>query len=181
MVKKNSITVIAAINDRRVSEQNLLRSSLLQANSVQFIPAEGFTTISRAYNYGLAKSTGDLLIFAHQDVYIPANWYQQLSTAINILDKACCSWGVLGVIGVNNNGLVKGCSWSTGIGSEVGTPIGQPERAVSLDELILIVRKSSGLRFDDNLPGWHLYGTDMVQEALKREFGGLYHSRPSHT
>lgn len=171
MTPANDITIIAAINDRLVSQPNLLRSPLLRANDVQFIPAEGYATASKAYNYGIAKATGEFLIFAHQDVYIPASWYQQLLTAVGMLEHITPSWAVLGVVGTDNYGVVKGCSWSTGLGQEVGTSIQQPEPAVSLDELILVVRKSSGLQFDDSLPGWHLYGTDIVQEALRKDMG----------
>jgi hypothetical protein len=38
----------------------------------------------------------------------------------------------------------------------------------SLDEAVLIVRKSSGVRFDESLPGFHMYGTDICQEANRR-------------
>ena len=36
----------------------------------------------------------------------------------------------------------------------------------SLDELLIVLRRSSGLRFDPDLPHFHLYGTDIVQTAL---------------
>jgi hypothetical protein len=39
------------------------------------------------------------------------------------------------------------------------------KEVVSLDEVILIFRKSSGLVFDENLPGWHLYGADICMAA----------------
>ena len=139
---------------------------------MQFIPAEGFDSASRAYNYGLMKATGELLIFAHQDVYIPDSWHQQMLSAIAMAENMPHPWAVLGVVGVNGSqGAAKGCSWSTGLAREVGLPVDQPVPAVSLDELILVVRKSSGLLFDKNLPGWHLYGTDIVQAALTQGLG----------
>jgi hypothetical protein len=38
----------------------------------------------------------------------------------------------------------------------------------TLDEAVLILRKSSGLRFDPELPGFHLYGADICLEAEAR-------------
>ena len=43
-----------------------------------------------------------------------------------------------------------------------------PREVCSLDEVVLIVRRSSGLRFDEGLPGFHLYGTDICLEARRR-------------
>jgi hypothetical protein len=43
----------------------------------------------------------------------------------------------------------------------------QPEPVQTLDEIVLIIRKSSGLRFDDQLPHFHLYGADICLRAAK--------------
>lgn len=168
---RSSLTVIAAINNHEVSESNILRSRFLQDKMVQFIPAEGFASASQAYNFGIANATGDFLVFAHQDVYIPASWFHQLAEAISFVEKKQQPWAVLGVVGVDGSGKVKGRCWSTGLGREVGGAVVEPEPVVSVDELIFVVKKSSNLTFDDDFPGWHLYGTDIVQEALKRGFG----------
>jgi hypothetical protein len=37
----------------------------------------------------------------------------------------------------------------------------------TLDEVVLIFRRSSGLRFDDHLPHFHLYGADLCLRAAK--------------
>ena len=42
-----------------------------------------------------------------------------------------------------------------------------PQEVVSLDEIVLIVRRASGVNFDPALPSFHLYGTDIVLEARK--------------
>ena len=38
----------------------------------------------------------------------------------------------------------------------------------SLDEVVLILRKSSGLRFDPHLAGFHMYGADICLEARRQ-------------
>jgi hypothetical protein len=35
----------------------------------------------------------------------------------------------------------------------------------TLDEVLLILKKSSGLRFDQRIPGFHMYGADICLEA----------------
>ena len=42
-----------------------------------------------------------------------------------------------------------------------------PHQVDSLDELLIAVRKSSGLRFEPQL-GWHFYGTDICLAAHER-------------
>lgn len=171
MVETGQITVVAAINDWTVAKTNLCASPLLQRGVAQFIPAEGFASAPLAYNYGLMRADGKLLVFAHQDVYVPEGWERFLLESVKGLENAGSPWGVLGLVGVGGGGLVRGRVWSTGLAREVGAPVHGPEAAVSLDELLLVIRKDSGLTFDERLPGWHLYGTDIVQEALRRNLG----------
>lgn len=178
MAELSSITVVAAINDHSVASSNLCRSPLIQGSGVQFIPVEGFVSASRAYNYGLAKATNEFVVFAHQDVYIPTPWQRLLADSITMMERSAPPWAVLGVVGVTHQGIVKGRVWSTGLGKEVGIAVGQPEPTVSLDELLLVMRKSSSLLFDEHLSGWHLYGTDIVQEALRRNLGAYIINAP---
>jgi hypothetical protein len=35
----------------------------------------------------------------------------------------------------------------------------------SFDELLFVMRRDAGLRFDEALDGWHMYGTDIVCQA----------------
>jgi hypothetical protein len=47
----------------------------------------------------------------------------------------------------------------------LGEPFGHPVEASVLDELLLVLRRSSGLRFDEQLPAFHLYGADICLQA----------------
>jgi hypothetical protein len=42
-----------------------------------------------------------------------------------------------------------------------------PAKVATLDELLLVVRRDSGLRFDPDL-GFHLYGADICRQARER-------------
>ncbi|MBA3908283.1 MAG: hypothetical protein C0524_00060 [Rhodobacter sp.] len=46
-----------------------------------------------------------------------------------------------------------------------------PMPCASLDELLIVLRRASGIRFDDAMPGWHLYGTDIAQTAISQGKG----------
>ena len=61
--------------------------------------------------------------------------------------------------------------WSTSLGCRLGGPFPTPLPAQSFDELVIVMRRSAGLRFDEALPGFHLYGTDIVQTAKARGRG----------
>src|SRR5262249_5151382 len=69
--------------------------------------------------------------------------------------------------GISQEGNYVGHVYSNGLQKELGCPQ-PPILAQTLDEIVLILRKSSGLTFDANLPGFHLYGTDMCIQARKR-------------
>jgi hypothetical protein len=56
----------------------------------------------------------------------------------------------------------------TGIDQPRGGHFDGGREVETLDEVILIFRKSSNLRFDPMLPGYHMYGADICLEAQSR-------------
>lgn len=84
------------------------------------------------------------------------------------MDESNPNWGVVGIYGITNSGLGVGYAYSTGLKRFVGAPLNHPIEVRTLDEIILIIRRSSGLRFDERLPGFHLYGTDICLQAEKK-------------
>jgi hypothetical protein len=155
--------LIAAVNDRAIFESSLAASP--DTRTVPVYPMEGFTAASRAYNAGMNVSTEDMLIFVHQDVYLPPGWMDALKITVKDLTRIDPNWAVLGVIGIDLHGRLAGRAYSTGIGKIVGKNLDGPVPAQSLDEIVLIVRRDSGVRFDLELPGFHLYGTDICMTA----------------
>lgn len=53
---------------------------------------------------------------------------------------------------------------------KIETQFASPTPAVLMDEIVIVLRRKSGVRFDPALPGFHLYGTDIVQSALIQGF-----------
>lgn len=162
---QNAFTIVAAVNNRKVLQQNLLRSpGIVEGHRHQLLVKEGYRSASAAYDSAMDEASNDIVIFAHQDVYLPPAWFDQLTASLKALNKSGHRWGVLGCFGTRKDCNGLGRVYSTGWGLQ-GTELQQPEPVDTLDELVLIVRKSSGLRFDTALPNFHLYGTDICLSA----------------
>jgi hypothetical protein len=166
-----SIDVIASVNSECVAKNNLFSSPLFRQGDVHLIVANGFSSIGKAYNHGISKAKQDILVFAHQDVYLPKGWHTVLENAVQQIEAIDNSWAVVGIIGVDERWRIRGRCWSTGLKQEIGNTINRPVPGVSFDEVVIILRRESGLTFDVDLPGFHLYGTDIVQAAIQAGFG----------
>ena len=160
--------VVVACNDDEVLQSNLMRSPEISSFE-EVVVRRGFKSAGEAYNSGMDATTADVIVFAHQDVYLPDGWFKTLSDTIEKLSARDPQWAVLGLFGIALAGNEAGHVYSCGIQRVLGRPMLEaPVEVGSLDELVLIVRRSSGVRFDDKLPGFHLYGTDICLEARRK-------------
>jgi hypothetical protein len=83
------------------------------------------------------------------------------------------NWGVVGAVGIAYDPGTPTTRraighWCDPNGYNRSSPL--PARVQSLDEQWLGIRRSSGLRFDNRLPGFHCYGVDL---CLQAEASGL--------
>jgi hypothetical protein len=160
-----ALTFVVLTNDREILRQNLLASPCLQnAHPHQVIIQEGFDSAAHAYNAALEEALNDIVIFIHQDVYLPQSWIADLESTLRQLAAIDTEWGVLGCWGVRENGEGFGYLYTPGQ-EVIGAPLQSPASVQTLDEVVLIIRKSSGLRFNEKLPGFHLYGTEICLAA----------------
>jgi Glycosyltransferase like family len=168
----DSWSLIVAVNNEGVFRGTLLASPAIDSKC-QVIAKRGFTSAGLAYNAALAEAENEIVVFAHQDVYLPKNWKRNLEYALGQLATMDPTWGVAGVFGVTRSNVPehKGHCYSTGLGAVLGQSLSAPIEAQSLDELVLVVRRSSGLSFDDELPGFHLYGTDICLQSATKGMG----------
>ncbi len=160
----NNWTLVAAVNDEGVLRSSLLKSPDIDARC-QVVLRSGYENAGRAYNAGLSEAANEIVVLAHQDVYLPPGWAARAQEGLARLDE---KWAVAGVVGVAKSGSVAGHIYSAGLARTVGTPFDRPVECGSLDEMVLILRLSSGLRFDERLPGFHLYGTDVCLGAAEK-------------
>ena len=159
-----TVTFVVAVNDHRIFAANFLASTCLRP-SHQMLVQENFPSASKAYNDAIDRSVSDLLVFCHQDVLLPETWLPEVQEAIRYLDVHDPNWGVLGCSGITRDRRHWRYLYSSGLGVS-GEPLVRPEPVQTLDEVVLILRRSSGLRFDEYLPSYHLYGTDICLRAM---------------
>jgi Glycosyltransferase like family len=168
MFSIGSITFAVAVNNRAVFKTNFLASPCLRGvHDHEVLAQEGFISAAKAYNDAIDRSTNDLIVFVHQDIFLPETWLQQLNLALDWLRCSDPRWGVAGSYGKTVDGSGWGHVYSSGRGI-IGKPLEQPVPVQTLDEIVLILRKSSGLRFDERIPHYHLYGSDICLSAAKR-------------
>jgi hypothetical protein len=177
-------SLAAAVNNDVVLSRCLAQSPDLHRFTT-FKAYRGYTSAGRAYNDAIDDSNADVIVFAHQDVYFPAGFYDRLGSAVSEVERIDSNWAVIGLIGVSSEGQLGGEVWSSGIGRVVGESICQPVQADSIDEMVIVLRKASGVRFDAALPGYHLYGLDVVQTARSAglsswivQLPAVHHSKP---
>jgi hypothetical protein len=159
------VTFVVAVNNREILDSHFLSSPCFRGpHQHQILLQEGYCSAAKAYNNGIDHSHNDLVVFVHQDVILGPTWMADLKRALTYLDKHDPEWGVLGVCGVVQPDVGRGYVYSSGIGI-IGSPFETPARIRTLDEIVLILRKSSNLSFDEGLPHFHMYGTDICLTA----------------
>jgi hypothetical protein len=162
------VTFVATCNDPALLKNNFEASPAVRNPRVaQVIIQKGFKSAALAYNDAIDRARTDVIIFAHQDVYFPENWLEDLDRALLILETKDPNWAVLGCYGIDRKGKEVGYVYSVGLGV-LGHSFAEPVAVDSLDEFVLILRKSANIRFDPTLPNYHFYGTDICLAARKR-------------
>lgn len=158
---------IAAVNDDETLSECLARSPDIASGRLPLTLIKDAPSMAKAYNQGLAKTDREICVFVHQDVYLPDGWLERACNALNELTNDRPGWMVVGPYGVRENGEHVGRVWDANMERELGFAGFSPTQVGSLDELLLVLRRPDGFWFDDALPHFHLYGTDLAQTAKK--------------
>jgi hypothetical protein len=184
----DQLHIVAAVNDDEILANNLERSPLIASGAVGLSCYRCACSASDAYNRGIDDSSAPIIIFAHQDVFLPEGWEQGLARAIIEIEAGDPDWAVLGACGVDLAGNHVGHVWSSGLSRRIGGHFSAPRETICIDEFMIVLRRSSNLRFDEQLPGFHLYGTDIVQmaraaglHAYVADLPAIHNSRPVRT
>lgn len=160
--------IAACVSNDIILQQNLLKSEISRVHEVSILRGE--RSASQAYNRFMDRvnDSEGIYVFPHQDIFFPPGWENKLRTAIEQLSAIDPNWGVLGAFGVTDSGQNVGNVFCAGLRRHLtSNPIG-PIQVQSVDELLIIVRGGANLRFDENLEGFHLYGTDICQIAASQ-------------
>jgi hypothetical protein len=160
------ISIVVVYNDDECLNKALLPSLRNQTAEYELITLNNtsmqFESAAEALNHGLKQATCRYVAFVHQDVVLPSYWIKRLLSQLSIVDKVNDNWGVVGVSGVTASGHQVGHIVDP-YGHRCYLPL--PREVQSLDEVCLIIRKESGLRFDEELGGFHFYGSDLCLQA----------------
>lgn len=159
------ISVAAAVNNLEILESCLARSPDIVSGRCSLAIHQGYPSAAVALNAGIDGSNSDVVVLAHQDVYLPSGWIDRLQQQITRLEEQDPNWAIIGMIGLNLRGVLTGRIWSSGLNRELYNIDGPFEEAISIDECVIIVRRGAGIRFDEQLPSWHLYATDIILQA----------------
>ena len=157
------ICIVTASHSDAILDANLRRSPCI--GTVPLHVERGAPSASIAYNAGLDATTAPYVVFAHHDVYLPPGWENLLMTRISELNAIDPSWALFGSFGVGLDHSHVGPVWSSSLGQIVGRVPMAPAPVQSFDELLVVMRRDAGIRWDAGLPGWHMYGTDIVAVA----------------
>ena len=107
-------SVISAVNDEHVLRTSLLDSpGIRSANEV--ILQRCYASAASAYNTAIRKASSDLLVFLHQDVYLPEGWIETVMKAMDVLSVQ----DPTGVCSVYGGPWIAGVGSVTCIGREI--------------------------------------------------------------
>jgi hypothetical protein len=186
---KPAISFVLCVSDDAIAQANLMASPCLGPESAhEIIVIKNSPSAAAALNLGLDRAKCQWVVCPHQDVRLPSGWDHEFLDQLRIADERLGPIGVAGVYGV---GAVVG-------GGEAGPPLAAerigwvvdrgrvlrdgpalPAPVATLDELLLVVRRDSGLRFDPAL-GFHLYGADLCLQARDRGLAVVALAAPCH-
>jgi hypothetical protein len=163
------LTFVACVNDDAQLHHNLLASPCLAEGSPhELLLYRDMGSAAEGLNRGIREATHDLVVLVQQDVYLPAWWPARLRR----------QWDAASPVEEPAVGGPVGVRYREGGRTHVGHCIDRdalfrtdhalPAEVDGLDEVLMVVPKSSDLRFDPAL-GWHLYGTDLALQAHAAE------------
>lgn len=179
---------IVAVNDEAILQGCLRQSPDIKQGRLPLTVITDASSMPQAYNSGLSQTNRPICVLVHQDVYLPKGWLDRAIDALCALSSEEPNWMVAGSYGVRENGTHIGRVWDANMQQELGEAGFAPERVGSLDELLIILRRPETFAFDEGLPSFHLYGTDLVQtaKAMGRasfavELPVVHNNRPWHS
>ncbi len=170
------ITFIVAVDNPVELRRHVLSSACYAHDAHQWLFVENggnraYSSISRLYRDAVREARNDLVFYVHQDVLFPPDFEDRLHRALADLESRDARWGVIGAAGRAPFDAGAPDTEPANIGHwsdphkyhKPRVPL--PAEVQVLDELWLGVRRSSGLEFDADLPGFHCYGADLCMTA----------------
>ena len=139
----------------------------------EIIPIMNFNnpySAAQALNIGIEKARANIVVLCHQDVLFYNNWIDLLFKRIDEIERKDKRWGVIGTAGITLKDETLGVVYNMKGRLQWRSTKKQTIYPVqTLDEHCMIIRKNSGLRFDERtFSGFHFYGSDLCLIALSK-------------
>lgn len=161
------IFAVVPVNDDDILKQNLLRSPDIQEGTLAYDIIRGASNAGQAFNSAIERH-GKLyrwLLFVHQDVYLPLGFVKRFIARADNIRTAHDDIAVIGLFGCSQDGDYFGKVWCSANAKELSGGTWRGESITSLDEYCFALHTADNLRFDEELPSFHLFGTDIVKIA----------------
>jgi hypothetical protein len=160
-----SISYIACTHNPNILEKCLVQSLILQDDD-ELIVIEGANSIAKGYNSGIDRAKNKIKCFIHHDLIVT----NPILLRMNLLAYCIEDIGMVGIVGSQTDAT----PWWEGqcVGSVVDSRNGilyfsdGKQFCLHLDGLMLATWHD--VRFDESIPGFHLYDQDICnQMAVK--------------
>jgi hypothetical protein len=160
-----SISYIACTHNTNILEKCLVQSLILQ-NDDELIVVEGAKSIAAGYNLGIDKANNQIKCFIHHDLIVT----NPILLRMNLLAYCIEDVGIVGIVGSQTDAA----PWWEGqcVGSVVDSRNGilyfsdGKQFCLHLDGLMLATWHD--VRFDESIPGFHLYDQDICKQMAAK-------------
>jgi hypothetical protein len=159
------VTIVCVWNDAGVRSACLdasVEALRAQAPDTEYLPVDNashtFTSAGAALNHGAAQARNEVVVFAHQDVWLHS--IEALERAAGLLADDD-SLGVLGSCGIAADGRIVGTIRDRVV--VIGDPTAAPEDVDSMDEVLFMATRAQLLAeplVTDPELAWHGYAVE---------------------
>ena len=165
-----SISYIACTHNTNILEKCLVQSLILQ-NDDELIVVEGAKSIAAGYNLGIDKANNQIKCFIHHDLIVT----NPILLRMNLLAYCIEDVGIVGIVGSQTDAA----PWWEGqcVGSVVDSRNGilyfsdGKQFCLHLDGLMLATWHD--VRFDESIPGFHLYDQDICKQMAAKGLSNI--------
>ena len=181
------ISIIICSREKTISktlQDNLYTTVGCECELIVIDNSQNKHSIFEAYNLGIKKSKGEFLCFIHDDIIVHT---QDWGKIIECIFKTNIDFGLLGIAGSTIKTKMPSAWWDCedsckrmnliqhfANGENKDWQIGWQnevlEEVVVIDGVFMVTRSNDGVRFNEQLMGFHNYDLNLSFEYIKKGF-----------
>ena len=177
---KPQLTIVCCVSNINIFDECVVQSlynlrDFLEFDLLPIYNSNNIYTAAITGNLGLDITKHRYIMYIHQDIQFLPGSGKQIAELINSMDETRILTGAVGMaVQYDENDIDK---WGfCKVNNKVGVVLNEYDEIVwdgikqitpvhSLDEICIIIDKFSGIRFDNSVHGFHLYGLDICLQA----------------